>query len=130
MHFADQEILEVDGHPGGDKAPVRARAPESPEIAAMCQAYGAPEIKHFVHIDRSKCVLCGLCVKACTELSVGAISTAMRGAEKEVMPPKRAARSRQTSVRTAARRSWRYPCVMSTAMHNGGLFKGGGRAFF
>ena len=66
---------------------LRARAPGSPEIEAMCKAYGAPEIKRFVHIDGSKCVLCGLCVKACNELSVGAISTAMRGVEKEVMPP-------------------------------------------
>ncbi len=68
---------------------LRARAPESPEIEALCKGYGATEIERFVKIKDSKCVLCGLCVKACTELSVGAISTAMRGIEKEVMPPYR-----------------------------------------
>ena len=68
---------------------LQARAPESPEIAALCEEYGAPQIERFAKIDGSKCVLCGLCVKACNELSVGAISTAMRGVEKEVMPPYR-----------------------------------------
>lgn len=68
---------------------LRARAPESREIEALCEKYGAPKIERFVKINESKCVLCGLCVKACNELSVGAISTAMRGIEKEVMPPYR-----------------------------------------
>ena len=66
---------------------LRQRAPESPEIAELCEKYGAPRIDRFVQIKDSKCVLCGLCVKACTELSVGAISTAERGIDKEVMPP-------------------------------------------
>ena len=68
---------------------LRARAPESPEITALCEKYGAPRIERFVEIKESKCVLCGLCVKACSELSVGAISTAERGIDKEVMPPYR-----------------------------------------
>ena len=68
---------------------LRARAPESSEIEELCEKYGAEKIDHFVRINESKCVLCGLCVKACNELSVGAISTAMRGIDKEVMPPYR-----------------------------------------
>lgn len=68
---------------------LRARAPESSEIEELCEKYGAEKIDRFVRINESKCVLCGLCVKACNELSVGAISTAMRGIDKEVMPPYR-----------------------------------------
>ena len=63
------------------------RAPESPEIRALCEKYGAPEIDRFVKVDGSKCVLCGLCVKACGELSVGAISTVNRGVTKEIATP-------------------------------------------
>ena len=68
---------------------LRARAPESAEIEELCEKYGVEKIDRFVRINESKCVLCGLCVKACNELSVGAISTAMRGIDKEVMPPYR-----------------------------------------
>lgn len=63
------------------------RAPESPEIKALCEKYGAPEIGRFVRADGSKCVLCGLCVKACGELGVGAISTVNRGVTKEIATP-------------------------------------------
>lgn len=63
------------------------RAPESPEIRALCEKYGAPEIDRFVKADGSKCVLCGLCVKACGKLSVGAISTVNRGVTKEIATP-------------------------------------------
>ncbi len=63
------------------------RAPERPEIRALCEKYGAPEIDRFVKVDGGKCVLCGLCVKACGELSVGAISTVNRGITKEIATP-------------------------------------------
>ena len=63
------------------------RAPDSPEIKALCEKYAAPEIDRFVRVDGGKCVLCGLCVKACGELSVGAISTVNRGVTKEVATP-------------------------------------------
>lgn len=63
------------------------RAPASPEIKALCEKYNAPEIDRFVKVDGGKCVLCGLCVKACGELSVGAISTVNRGVTKEIATP-------------------------------------------
>lgn len=66
---------------------LQKRAPESEEIQRLCEKYGAPEIERFVKADSGKCVLCGLCVKACAELSVGAISTVNRGVTKEVAPP-------------------------------------------
>ncbi len=66
---------------------LQKRAPESEEIKAYCKMYGAPEIDRFVKADGDKCVLCGLCVKACAELSVGAISTVNRGITKEIATP-------------------------------------------
>ena len=66
---------------------LQKRAPDSPEIAALCQMYGAPVIDRFVQVDSGKCVLCGLCAKACAELPIGAISTVNRGITKEVSTP-------------------------------------------
>lgn len=66
---------------------LQCRAPDSPEIEALCEKYKAPQIDRFVKVDGSKCVLCGLCAKACAELSVGAISTVNRGITKEVATP-------------------------------------------
>lgn len=63
------------------------RAPNSPEIEALCEKYGARDIKRFITIPDSRCVMCGLCVKACAELSVGAISTVNRGITKEIATP-------------------------------------------
>lgn len=66
---------------------LQKRAPESEEIRALCEKYNAPEIDRFISVDGSRCVLCGLCVKACAELSVGAISTVSRGVTKEIATP-------------------------------------------
>lgn len=90
---------------------LQKRAPESEEIQALCEKYDAPEVDRFIEektvpADRlsesdsqqasengkalgihTKCVLCGLCVKACAELSVGAISTVNRGVLKEISTP-------------------------------------------
>ena len=41
----------------------------------------------FTTLDKSKCLLCGLCVQACDSLGTGAISTVNRGTEKEVNTP-------------------------------------------
>ena len=66
---------------------LRSKAPDSPEIEAFCKLYQAPEIKRFVTEKGNKCVMCGLCVKACAELSAGAISTVNRGVAKEIATP-------------------------------------------
>lgn len=66
---------------------LRSKAPESDEIKALCEKYNAPEIHRFVAEAENKCVMCGLCVKACAELSAGAISTVNRGVLKEIATP-------------------------------------------
>ena len=66
---------------------LRKRAPDSQRIAALCRIYKAPELPRLSAADAGKCILCGLCVRACTELSVGAISTVNRGVLKEVATP-------------------------------------------
>lgn len=66
---------------------LQKRAPDSPEIRALCEKYGARDVKRFITVPGSRCVMCGLCVKACSELSVGAISTVNRGVTKEIATP-------------------------------------------
>jgi len=66
---------------------LRSRAPESSEVASLCETYGAPEHERFVEEAGNKCILCGLCVKACESLGTGAISTVNRGVRKMVATP-------------------------------------------
>lgn len=66
---------------------LHARAPESTEVALLCELYGAPEYERFAVKSGEKCILCGLCVKACESLGTGAISTVNRGVEKAVSTP-------------------------------------------
>lgn len=69
---------------------LRSQAPESKEVARLCEAYGATEIERFVAADgkkNGKCILCGLCAEACAELGTGAISTVNRGVDKAVSTP-------------------------------------------
>lgn len=66
------------------------RAPDAEPITNMANFMGAGKGKGFdklVKIDKSKCILCGLCVQACDSLGTGAISTVNRGTEKEVNTP-------------------------------------------
>jgi len=66
---------------------LRSLAPESGEVAALCEKYDAPEHKRFQKKADKKCILCGLCTKACQSLGTGAISTAHRGIDKVVTTP-------------------------------------------
>jgi NADH dehydrogenase/NADH:ubiquinone oxidoreductase subunit G len=66
---------------------LRSMAPESDKIAQLCKEYNAPEHSRFVRKNGEKCILCGLCVKACESLGTGAIATVNRGATKAVTTP-------------------------------------------
>ncbi len=66
-----------------------SRAPHSDVLLRMAEKYGAVKDR-FVAFDNgeSNCVLCGLCVRVCTE-QVGAqtIGTSRRGVHKKVVSP-------------------------------------------
>ena len=66
---------------------LRASAPESDRIARLCRMYGVPPYERFQTKPDEKCVLCGLCAKACENLGTGAISTVNRGMDKAVSTP-------------------------------------------
>ena len=65
------------------------RAPEAEgALQAYLEEYGVPGhgLKYNEARDE-KCILCGLCSKACEEMGIFAIQTAMRGIDKAVVPP-------------------------------------------
>ena len=66
---------------------LRARAPQSDEVARLCEEYSVPEYDRFEKNEDGKCILCALCVEACRSLGTGAIGTAGRGVGKEVTTP-------------------------------------------
>ena len=66
---------------------LRSLAPDSLEVASLCEEYGAPELGRFVKKSEGKCILCGLCVKACESLGTGAIGAAGRGVNKTITTP-------------------------------------------
>ena len=66
---------------------LKKRAPDSQVIDGLCRQYDAPQMPRLESAEMGKCILCGLCVRACTELSVGAIATVNRGVGKEIATP-------------------------------------------
>ena len=67
---------------------LKARAPEAEgDLAGYLDEYGVAGYDSRFSKDGEKCILCGLCVKACSELGSAAIGTAGRGAEKMVSTP-------------------------------------------
>ena len=77
---------------------LKTRAPEGDRLASLCQIYGAGDNDRFTFPKAAKgtaeekrltvaCVLCGLCVQACTSLGTGAISTVGRGVGKGISTP-------------------------------------------
>jgi NADH dehydrogenase/NADH:ubiquinone oxidoreductase subunit G len=82
--FTKSEL--VRGQRGMTLALLAKRAPASAEIAALAKAYDAPDL-HRLQAGEGKCIMCGLCARACKELGAGAISTVNRGIEKEIATP-------------------------------------------
>jgi len=64
-----------------------AMAPESERAAAMLKYAGGAVPERFTRQKDEKCILCGLCVKACESVGAGAISMVGRGTEKNVAMP-------------------------------------------
>jgi NADH dehydrogenase/NADH:ubiquinone oxidoreductase subunit G len=78
---------------------LRGCAPEGNRIASLCKIYGVSEEERYavsaVSTEtgnakkrlQSACILCGLCVEACSRLGTGAISSVGRGTGKKISTP-------------------------------------------
>ena len=65
---------------------MQRRAPDSELIARMMEEYEVPDYS-LRSIRRGKCILCGLCVRACKKINIGAISMVKRGTGRKVSTP-------------------------------------------
>ncbi|HJJ28963.1 MAG TPA: 2Fe-2S iron-sulfur cluster-binding protein [Methanocorpusculum sp.] len=65
---------------------MQRRAPQSGVIEKMMEEYNVPDYS-LRSIKRGKCILCGLCVRACKKINIGAISMVKRGTGKKVSTP-------------------------------------------
>lgn len=83
--YTNSEAISL--HRGMVLSMLRSQAPDSEAVAKLCSEYGAPEYDRFIRKTGEKCILCGLCVKACESLGTGAIWTMNRGVTKEVATP-------------------------------------------
>ncbi len=59
-------------------------APDSARIKGLLARYHVEPFDRLEADPDSKCILCGLCVKACEELGTNAISTLNRGTKKKI----------------------------------------------
>ena len=66
---------------------LRLRAPEAERVRQLCALYKAPDDGRFETAAGERCILCGLCARACLSLGTGAISTVSRGVAKKIAPP-------------------------------------------
>jgi len=66
---------------------ISARAPSSDLIKQLSEEYDLPPETKFKIDKEEKCILCGLCVRACGEVGAHAISTVNRGTIKKVSTP-------------------------------------------
>lgn len=65
-----------------------ARCPDSEVIQKMAKELGAEETPYKPSDGKKKCILCGLCARACEEVvGVSAISMVNRGVKREIAPP-------------------------------------------
>lgn len=65
-----------------------ARCPNAPEIAALAREYGVREQRYRAGAGDERCILCGLCIRACTTmLHVSALSFSGRGIGKKAATP-------------------------------------------
>jgi NADH dehydrogenase/NADH:ubiquinone oxidoreductase subunit G len=65
-----------------------AECPASPEIRELAASYGVTGTRFQVHDPEGDCILCGLCVRVCSEVvGANAISTVGRGVHKKIGAP-------------------------------------------
>lgn len=65
---------------------MQRRAPQSELLEKMCEEYEVPDYS-LRSIKKGRCILCGLCVRACKKINISAISMVKRGTGKKVSTP-------------------------------------------
>lgn len=65
---------------------MQRRAPNSEQIAKLMEEYEVPDYS-LRSLLTGRCIMCGLCVRACQKIKVGAISMVKRGTGKKVSTP-------------------------------------------
>ena len=63
------------------------RAPAAEDFSYMADGLNVNGVDRLIKVDGEKCILCGLCVQACSSLGTGAISTVNRGTDKMIDTP-------------------------------------------
>jgi len=66
---------------------LRLRAPEAERVRQLCKLYKVPDDERFEAMAGERCILCGLCARACLALGTGAIATVHRGVAKKIAAP-------------------------------------------
>jgi len=64
-----------------------ARCPDTPLIKKLASENGIRETSYTRNPDPTDCILCGICTRVCDHIGVSAISSAGRGAGREIAPP-------------------------------------------
>ncbi|RPJ66903.1 MAG: ferredoxin [Acidobacteria bacterium] len=64
-----------------------ARCPETPIVQELARQHGIEATSYDVNPERTDCVLCGLCTRACDQMGVSAIASVSRGAGRSIAPP-------------------------------------------
>ncbi len=64
-----------------------ARCPEAPAIRTLAAEYGIQQTRYRENREKTNCILCTRCVRACAAVGVNAISMSGRGAEKRIAIP-------------------------------------------
>jgi NADH dehydrogenase/NADH:ubiquinone oxidoreductase subunit G len=65
-----------------------ARVPDSEEIREVAQSFGIEEAEFELEHDHFKCIMCGLCVRACAEVvGVHSIGFGYRGPDRKIVTP-------------------------------------------
>ncbi|HAA90525.1 MAG: 2Fe-2S iron-sulfur cluster domain with dehydrogenase [Thermoanaerobacterales bacterium 50_218] len=64
------------------------RAPEAEVVKDLAKKLGVvPPAEQVAAPETTRCILCGLCVRACESIGSSAIGFAFRGSRRKVMPP-------------------------------------------
>lgn len=64
-----------------------ARCPDTPLVKKLAAEYGIHETSYTRNPEPTDCILCGICTRVCDHIGVSAISSASRGAGREIAPP-------------------------------------------